>query len=55
MSIAIEGKKYIEELECHLEEHEETIEKIEGHEHDYANEIADLSQSLEQEKATKDS
>ena len=27
MSIAIEGKKYIE-LESHLEEHEVTIEKI---------------------------
>ncbi|KAE8812595.1 hypothetical protein D1007_10291 [Hordeum vulgare] len=28
MSIAIEGKKYIDELESHLEEHEATIETI---------------------------
>ena len=28
MSIAIDGKKYIEELEYHLEEHEATIEKM---------------------------
>ncbi|KAE8813978.1 hypothetical protein D1007_08900 [Hordeum vulgare] len=32
MSIATEGKKYIEELEAHLEEHEATIERMEGHE-----------------------
>src|SRR3954463_11489889 len=55
MSIAIEGKKYIEELESHLEEHEVTIEKMEGHECDYANEIADLSQALELEQTTKES
>ncbi|KAE8819332.1 hypothetical protein D1007_02833 [Hordeum vulgare] len=30
MSIATEGKKYIEELEAHLEEHEATIETMEG-------------------------
>ena len=54
MSIAIEGKKYIEELEPHLEEHEVTIDKMEGHERDYANEIADLSQDLELEQTTKD-
>ncbi|KAE8799969.1 hypothetical protein D1007_24594 [Hordeum vulgare] len=30
MSIAIEGKKYTEELEAHLEEHEATIETMEG-------------------------
>ena len=42
MSIAIEGKKYIEELESHLEEHDVTIDKMEGHEHDYANEIVEL-------------
>jgi hypothetical protein len=52
MSIAIEGKKYIEELESHLEEHEVTIEKMEGHERDYANEIGDLSQALELEQTT---
>ncbi|KAE8767835.1 hypothetical protein D1007_60760 [Hordeum vulgare] len=45
MSIAIEGKKYIQELEDHLEEHESTIEKMEGHERDYSNEIAELSQA----------
>ena len=28
MSIAIDGKKYIEELESHLEEHEATIDKM---------------------------
>ena len=46
MSIAIEGKKYIEELESHLEENEFTMEKMESHERDYANEIVDLSQAL---------
>ena len=46
MSIAIEGKKYTDELESHLEEHDVTIDKMEGHERDYANEIADLSQAL---------
>lgn len=55
MSIAIEGKNYIEELESHVEEHEVTIEKMEGHEHDYANEIADISQALEVEQTTKES
>ena len=55
MSIAIEGKKYIKELESHLEEHEVTIDKMEGHERDYANEIADLSQALELEQTTKES
>ena len=55
MSIAIEGKKYIEKLEAHLEEHEATIEKMEGHERDYANEIAELSQALENEQTTKES
>ena len=55
MSIAIEGKKYIEELESHLEEHEVPIDNMEGHEHDYANEIADLSQALELEQTTKES
>src|SRR4051812_40465133 len=55
MSTAIEGKKYIEELEAHIEENEATIEKMESHEHDYANEIADLSQALECEQTTKES
>ncbi|KAE8820962.1 hypothetical protein D1007_00991 [Hordeum vulgare] len=55
MSIAIEGKKYIEELEAHLEEHVATIWKMEGHERDYANEIAELSQALENEQTTKES
>ncbi|KAE8800511.1 hypothetical protein D1007_24006 [Hordeum vulgare] len=31
MSIATEGKKYIEELEAHLEEHEATIETMEAY------------------------
>ena len=55
MSIATEGKKYIDELESRLEEHEVTIDKMEGHERDYANEIADLSQALELEQTTKES
>ena len=55
MSIAIEGKKYIEELESHLEEHEVTIEKMEAHGRDYANEIAELSQVLEHEQTTSES
>ncbi|KAE8812394.1 Solute carrier family 25 member 44 [Hordeum vulgare] len=55
MSIATEGKKYIEELEAHLDLHEATIERMEGHERDYANEIAELSQSLENEQTTKES
>ena len=55
MSIAIEGKKYIDELESRLEEHEVTIDQMEGHERDYANEIADLSQALELEQTTKES
>ncbi|KAE8808549.1 hypothetical protein D1007_14936 [Hordeum vulgare] len=55
MSIATEGKKYIEELEAHLEEHEATIETMQGHERDYANEIAELSQALDNEQTTKES
>ncbi|KAE8780460.1 hypothetical protein D1007_46383 [Hordeum vulgare] len=55
MCVGTEGKKYIEGLETHLEEHEATIETIEGHEHDYANEIAELSQALENEQTTKES
>ncbi|KAE8817447.1 hypothetical protein D1007_04870 [Hordeum vulgare] len=55
MSIATEGKKYIVELDAHLEEHEATIEAMEGHERDYANEIAELSQALENEQTTKES
>ncbi|KAE8805063.1 hypothetical protein D1007_18907 [Hordeum vulgare] len=55
MYISTEGKKYIEELEAHLEEHEATIETMEGHERDYTNEIADLSRALENEQTTKES
>ncbi|KAE8770798.1 hypothetical protein D1007_57394 [Hordeum vulgare] len=55
MTVATEGKKYIEELEAHLEENEATIEIMEGHERDYANEIAELSQALENEQTTKES
>ncbi|KAE8781080.1 hypothetical protein D1007_45663 [Hordeum vulgare] len=55
MSIATEGKKYIEELEAHLEEHEATIETMEGHEGDYTDEIAELSQALENEQTAKKS
>ena len=42
-------------MESHLEEHEVTIEKVEGHERDYANDIVDLSQALELEQTTKES
>ncbi|KAE8787509.1 hypothetical protein D1007_38506 [Hordeum vulgare] len=55
MSIANEGKKYIEELEAHLEEHEATIETMKGHERDYADEITQLSQALKNEQTTKES
>ncbi|KAE8789773.1 hypothetical protein D1007_35985 [Hordeum vulgare] len=55
MSISTQGKKYTEELEAHLEEHEATIENMDGHERDYANEIAKLSQTLENEQTTKES
>ncbi|KAE8767262.1 hypothetical protein D1007_61409 [Hordeum vulgare] len=55
MSIATEGKKYIEELEAYLEEHEATTETMEGHEREYANEIAELSQALESEQTIKES
>src|SRR3954465_6136250 len=55
MCITIEGKKYIEELEAHIEENEATIEKMESHERDYTNEIAELSQALEFEQTTKES
>ncbi|KAE8811143.1 hypothetical protein D1007_12052 [Hordeum vulgare] len=54
-SIAVEGRKYIEELEAHLEEHEATIDTMEGHERDYANVTAELSQALENEQTTKES
>ncbi|KAE8771616.1 hypothetical protein D1007_56494 [Hordeum vulgare] len=47
MSIATEGNKYIEELEAHLEEHEATIDTMEVHGRDYADEITELSQALE--------
>ncbi|KAE8803842.1 hypothetical protein D1007_20200 [Hordeum vulgare] len=55
MSIATKGKKYIEELEAHHEEHAATIERMEGHVRDYANEIAELSQALENDQTTKES
>ncbi|KAE8772105.1 hypothetical protein D1007_55947 [Hordeum vulgare] len=55
MSIATEGKKYIEELEAHLKEHEASVETMEVHERDYANEIAELSQALENEQTTNQS
>ncbi|KAE8810728.1 hypothetical protein D1007_12530 [Hordeum vulgare] len=55
MTIDIEGKKYIDELEAHLEDHEATIETMEGHECDYADEIAELSQALENEQTTNES
>ena len=50
MSIATEGKKYIEELEAHLEEHEATIETMEGHERDYANEMRSYLKLLKMNK-----
>ena len=55
MSIGLEGIKYLEELESHLEENEVTIERMEGHERDYTNEIGDLSQAHEEEKTTRES
>ncbi|KAE8789760.1 hypothetical protein D1007_35971 [Hordeum vulgare] len=55
MSIATESNKYIEELEAHLDLHEATIERMEGHERDYTNEIAELSQAVENEQTTKES
>ncbi|KAE8768376.1 hypothetical protein D1007_60162 [Hordeum vulgare] len=55
MSIAIEGEKYIEELETHLEDYEAPIETMEGHGCDYAYEIAELFQALENEQNTKES
>ncbi|KAI4995887.1 hypothetical protein ZWY2020_037975 [Hordeum vulgare] len=55
MSITTESKKYIEELEAQLDLHEATIERMEGHERDYANEIVELSQALENEQTTKKS
>ncbi|KAE8785357.1 hypothetical protein D1007_40947 [Hordeum vulgare] len=55
ISIAIEGKKYIEELEADLEEHEATIETMERHWRDYADEIAELSQALENKQTTMES
>ncbi|KAE8799768.1 hypothetical protein D1007_24863 [Hordeum vulgare] len=55
MPIAAEGKKYVEELEAHIEEHEATFETMEGHGRDYAGEIVELSQALENEQTTKES
>ncbi|KAE8775329.1 hypothetical protein D1007_52199 [Hordeum vulgare] len=47
MSIASEGKKYIEELEAHLEEHEATIETIYGNEADKFNGGRSTGQGLQ--------
>ncbi|KAE8792899.1 hypothetical protein D1007_32538 [Hordeum vulgare] len=55
MSIATGGKKYVVELEAYLEEHEATIETMKCHERDCANEIAELSQAIENEQTTKES
>ena len=33
-----------------IEAHEETISKMEGHSHDYADDISDLSNALEEER-----
>ncbi|KAE8808329.1 hypothetical protein D1007_15230 [Hordeum vulgare] len=55
MSITIEGKKYIEELEAPLEDHGATIETMQGHGCDYADEVVELSQALENEQTTKES
>jgi hypothetical protein len=38
-----------------IEEHENTIFKMQGHAHDYADEIADLKEALEEEQTTKES
>jgi hypothetical protein len=48
LAIATEGNKIIEE-------HENTIFKMQGHAHDYADEIADLKEVLEEEQTTKES
>src|SRR3954463_4708340 len=55
LAIAIGGKKYIEELEAHLEENEVTIDIMGSREHDYAIDIAELSQALEVEQTTRES
>ncbi|KAE8818331.1 hypothetical protein D1007_03966 [Hordeum vulgare] len=54
MSIATKSNKYIEGLEAHLDLHDATIQRMEGHERDYANEIVELSQALENEQTTKE-
>jgi hypothetical protein len=48
LAIATESNKIIEE-------HENTIFKMHGHAHDYADEIADLKEALEEEQTTKES
>jgi hypothetical protein len=48
LSIATESNKIIEE-------HGNTIFKMQSHAHDYADEIADLKQALEEEQTTKES
>jgi hypothetical protein len=48
LAIATESNKIIEE-------HENTIFKMQGHARDYADEIADLKDALEEEQTTKES
>ena len=48
LTIAIESKKLIKE-------HEDTIFEMEGHAREYADEIADLKEALEEEQTTKES
>jgi hypothetical protein len=48
LAIATESNKIIEE-------HENTIFKMQGHARDYADEIADLKEALEEEQTTKES
>ncbi|KAE8820508.1 hypothetical protein D1007_01656 [Hordeum vulgare] len=49
-SIAIQGKKYIEELGAHLEEHEANIETMEGHGRDYAEKTGSYLKLLKMNK-----
>ena len=48
LTIVIESKKLIKE-------HEDTIFEMEGHAREYADEIADLKEALEEEQTTKES
>jgi hypothetical protein len=47
LAIATESNKIIEE-------HENTIFKMQGHARDYADEIANLKEALEKEQTTKE-